>query len=102
MGFIQVESEMQMFFTRMLRVRIINLISSMLMEIGVFVLILLMGCLMAFLPVLLVSAGFEMEIGEVFLWAGIPLLVFFVSVWFYKYSGFARVDILSCDEKILI
>lgn len=62
--------------------RIISLISSMLMEIEAFVIILLMGCLMAFLPVLLVSAGFEMEFGEVFLWAGIPLSVLFVSVWF--------------------
>lgn len=93
---------MQMFFTRMLWVRIINFISSMLMVIEAFVLIMLMGCLMAFLPVLLVSAGFEMEFGEVFLWAGIPLSVLFVSVWLYKYSGFARVDILSRDVKILI
>ncbi len=70
--------------------RVINLISSIFMGAGILVLMLSVGCLMALVPVLFVSAGFEIEFNVVFLWLGIPLSVLFVGVWFYKYSDFAR------------
>lgn len=70
--------------------RLINLISSMLMGVGVFVLILSIGFLIALFSVLLVSAGFEIEFDTVFLWLGIPCSVLFVVVWFYKCGDFSR------------
>lgn len=74
--------------------RLINLISSMLMGVGVFVLILSIGFLIALFPVLLVSAGFEIEFDTVFLWLGIPCSILLVVAWFYKCSDFARILIL--------
>jgi len=77
-------------FTRRLRVTISKLMFSAIMAAGVLVVMLSIGCLLALLPVLFISAGFEVEFDVVFVWLGMPFSIFFALSWFYKYADFAK------------
>ena len=67
-----------------------KLISSAIMAAGVLVVMLSIGCLLALLPVLFISAGFEVEFDVVFVWLGMPFSILFALSWFYKYADFAK------------
>lgn len=67
-----------------------KLMSSAIMAAGILVVMLSIGCLLALLPVLFVSAGFEVEFDVVFVWLGMPFSILFALSWFYKYADFAK------------
>ncbi|WP_428552572.1 hypothetical protein [Pseudomonas edaphica] len=67
-----------------------KLMSSAIMAAGILVVMLSIGCLLALLPVLFISAGFEVEFDVVFVWLGMPFSILFALSWFYKYAGFAK------------
>lgn len=66
-----------------------RLIYSAIMGVGILVLMLSVGCLLALLPVLFISAGFEVEFDMVLVWLGMPFSILFALSWFYKYADFA-------------
>ncbi len=69
--------------------KVSKLIFSTIMGVGVLIVMLSVGCLLALLPVLFISAGFEVEFDVVFVWLGIPFSILFVLIWLYKYADFA-------------
>jgi hypothetical protein len=71
-------------------VTVSKLMSSAIMAAGILVVMLSIGCLLALLPVLFISAGFEVEFDVVFVWFGMPFSILFALSWFYKYADFAK------------